>query len=152
MADHTAQIDWQRGDEPFSHEGFPKAHTVKFANGHAVESSAAPDYQGDADRVDPESMLVGALSSCHMLTFLTLAAKKRLVVETYRDHALGQLGKNEAGRMAVTQITLRPAVTFGGPPEQQPDADTIAAMHKKSHDYCFIANSVSCAVHVEPAL
>lgn len=149
MADHTAQIDWQRGDESFSHEGFPRNHTVTFANGQAVESSAAPDYEGDADRVDPESMLVGALSSCHMLTFLTLAAKKRLVVETYTDQASGKLGKNEAGRMAVTQITLRPAVTFGG--DKVPDADTIAAMHEKSHDYCFIANSVSCAVNIDPA-
>lgn len=157
MADHTAKIDWARGDAEFTYQTYPRAHTVTFANGHAVESSAAPGFEGDADsggsKVDPEAMLVGAVSSCHMLTFLALAAKKRLIVDSYTDDASGVLGKldTEAGgsKMAVTAITLRPKVVFGG--ENRPDEDTITAMHEKSHDYCFIANSVNCDIAVTPA-
>lgn len=148
MSDHRATIDWQRGDADFTYETYPRAHTVTFANGLAVEASAAPDFKGDAARVDPEAMLVGSLSSCHMLTFLALAAKKRLVVESYADEASGVLGKNDAGRMAVTAVTLRPKVTFGGD-DNTPDAATIRAMHDKAHEHCFIANTVNCTVTVE---
>lgn len=152
MSEHRATIDWQRGNADFTHATYPRAHTMTFANGLAVDASAAPDYQGDADRVDPEAMLVGALSSCHMLTFLALAAKKRLVVDSYTDDASGVLGKNEAGRMAVTAVTLRPRIVFGtseASPEEGPDAETVQAMHDKAHEYCFIANTVNCAVTVE---
>jgi len=161
MADHTAQIDWTRADAEFTYQTYPRVHTITFANGHAVESSAAPGFEGDADKasggggskVDPEAMLVGAVSSCHMLTFLALAAKKRLVVESYTDHASGVLGKLDpdsgGGKMAVTQITLRPEIKFVG--DNPPDQDTVAAMHEKSHDHCFIANSVNCAITVKPA-
>jgi len=158
MADHTATIEWIRGDAEFTYQTYPRAHTITFANGHTIEGSAAPGYEGDADKafgggskVDPEAMLVGAISSCHMLTFLALAAKKRLVVESYADDASGVLGTLENKRKAVTAVTLRPRVVFGGPDDQQPDADTISAMHDKSHDYCFIANSVTCDIAVEPA-
>ena len=156
MADHTADIEWKRGDAEFTYQTYPRAHTITFANGHAVESSAAPGFEGDADtggsKVDPEAMLVGAVSSCHMLTFLALAAKKRLVVESYTDHASGELGTLETDHgkhQAVTAITLRPDVTFGGPEDKRPDAATIDAMHQKSHDHCFYANSVNCDIRVE---
>jgi len=149
MDPHRAQINWQRGDAEFTYQGYSRAHTVTFANGHVVEASAAPAYLGDAGRVDPEAMFVAALSSCHMLTFLALAAKKRLVVESYRDEASGVLGKNDAGAMAMTEVTLRPKVVFGN--AAAPDAAALDAMHHKAHGYCFIANSVRTAVTVEPA-
>ncbi|MEM7625139.1 MAG: OsmC family protein [Planctomycetota bacterium] len=157
MSDHLAKIEWARGDAEFTYQTYPRAHTVRFANGHTVMASAAPGYEGDTDsggsKVDPEAMLVGAVASCHMLTFLALAAKKRLVVESYTDDASGVLGRvgNESGgtRMAVTAITLRPKIVFGG--ENRPDEDTVTAMHEKSHHHCFIANTVNCAITVEPA-
>lgn len=153
MADHRATIHWTRGDADFTYEAYPRAHDVTFANGHAVPGSAAPDYKGDADRVDPEAMFVASLSSCHMLTFLALAAKKRLVVESYTDEASGVLGKLDgesgASKMAVTQVTLRPKIVFSG--DDRPDEDTVEAMHEKAHEYCFIANSVTTRIDVEPA-
>ena len=151
MADHTARIDWARGDADFTYQTYSRVHTVTFDNGHAVESSAAPGFEGDADtggsKVDPEAMLVGAVSSCHMLTFLALAAKKRLVVDRYVDDASGVLGKLDGGKMAITAITLKPEVTFGG--DIRPDEDTLAAMHEKAHHHCFIANTVNCTITVE---
>lgn len=149
MSEHTATIEWQRGDAEFTYPTYSRNHTVTFANGHVVESSAAADFLGDPDKVDPEAMFVASLSNCHMLTFLAIAAKKRLVVESYVDHASGVLGTLENKKMAMTTVTLRPEVVFGD--ETTPDPDTINDMHHKAHEYCFIANSVSCAVEVEPA-
>ena len=149
MAEHRATIDWQRGDTAFTYETYPRNHTVTFDNGAVVEASAAPDYLGDATRVDPEEMLVASLSNCHMLTFLAIAAKKRLVVDTYTDEASGALGKIDGGKTALTKVTLRPQVVFSG--DHTPDADTIADMHHKAHEYCFIANSVTTQIAVEPA-
>ena len=147
MSEHTATIHWERGDTEFTYETYSRNHTVTFPNGHVIESSAAADFMGDPDKVDPEEMLVAALSNCHMLTFLALAAKKRLVVARYADHASGELGKLDSGKMAVTAITLRHDVAFGG--DQPPDPETIDAMHHKAHDHCFIANSVNCDIRVE---
>ena len=92
--------------------------------------------------------LVAALSSCHMLTFLALAARRRLVVERYEDEAVGQLEKNAQGRLAITRATLRPRVAFGG--EKTPTADEISRLHHLAHEQCFIANSVTTLVTVEP--
>ncbi|MBB6430398.1 OsmC family protein [Algisphaera agarilytica] len=149
MSEHTAKIEWQRGDAEFTYQTYSRNHTVTFANGHVVESSAAADFMGDPEKVDPETMFVASLSNCHMLTFLAIAAKKRLVVESYVDNASGVLGTLENKKMAMTTVTLRPAIVFGG--DTTPDAATIDDMHHKSHEHCFIANSVSCAVNVEPA-
>ncbi|MEM9916216.1 MAG: OsmC family protein [Planctomycetota bacterium] len=149
MSEHTATIHWERGDTEFTYQTYSRNHTVTFPNGHVIESSAAVDFMGDPDKVDPEEMLVAALSNCHMLTFLALAAKKRLVVESYTDRASGVVGTLENKRMAVTAVTLRPEVTFGGPEDKRPDAETIDAMHHKAHDHCFIANSVNCDIRVE---
>ncbi|MEM1108273.1 MAG: OsmC family protein [Planctomycetota bacterium] len=151
MAEHRATIDWKRGDAGFTYETYSRNHTVTFDNGVVVEASAAPDFMGDATRVDPEEMLVAALSNCHMLTFLAIAAKKRLIVESYRDEASGVLGTLENKRMAITAVILRPQVVFGGPPEKQPDDAAVEAIHHKAHEHCFIANTVNCPVNVEPA-
>jgi organic hydroperoxide reductase OsmC/OhrA len=97
--------------------------------------------------VDPEEAFVASLSSCHMLTFLYLAAKQGILVESYRDEAIGVMEKNEQGRMAITRVTLRPEIKFGGTP---PSPEVLEKLHHAAHDECFIANSVKSDVRCEP--
>ena len=99
---------------------------------------------------DPEEAFVAALSSCHMLTFLAIAATRRLTVDSYQDDAVGTLEKNDKGRLAMTRVVLRPRVVFGA--ESTPSADELQKMHQKAHAGCFIANSVTSDVVVEPPL
>ena len=149
MSVHRATIRWERGDAPFTYDAYSRNHSWRFEGGVEVPASAAPDYKGDAARVDPEAAFVAALSSCHMLTFLAIAARKRLVVDRYEDEATGTLEKNADGRLAVTRTVLRPRVTFGG--EEPPPAEEIARLHAAAHEHCFIANSVRTHVTVEPS-
>ncbi len=146
MSEHRSRIEWQRGDAVFEYETYSRNHTWHFENGLRVEASAAPDFLGDAARVDPEQALVASISSCHMLTFLALAAKRRLLVDRYTDEAVGFMEKNDAGRMAVTRVVLRPRIDFSGDP---PSGEQLARLHELAHEQCFIANSVHSEVRVE---
>jgi len=98
--------------------------------------------------VDPEEAFVAALSSCHMLWFLSISAKRGYIVDSYRDEAVGVMADNAAGRLAMTQVTLRPAVVFGG--ERQPSPADVEALHHEAHSECFIARSVKTDVRCEP--
>jgi organic hydroperoxide reductase OsmC/OhrA len=143
-----ASVRWQRTSPDFTYDTYNRAHEVAFGSGTTVKASSAPGYKGEPDRVNPEEQLVGALSSCHMLTFLAVAAKKRFVVESYDDDASGVLDKNADGRLAMTQVVLRPKVVFSG--DKVPSADELVAMHETAHKGCFIANSVKTDVVCEP--
>jgi organic hydroperoxide reductase OsmC/OhrA len=147
MSEHRAHIDWKRDTPDFRHESYSRSHTWRFEGGVEVPASAAPDYQGDPTRVDPEAGLVATISSCHMLTFLALAARRRLTVNAYRDDAVGFMEKNAEGKLAVTRVVLRPAVEFEG---TQPSAADLDKLHHLAHEHCFIANSVRTEVTVEP--
>ena len=140
-------VHWARTDADTT-EAFHRGHDVVYGSGTTIPASSAPAYSGDADRVNPEEQLIGALSSCHMLTFLAVAAKKRFTVASYDDDASGILDRNAAGRLAVTVVTLTPKATFSG--DKQPTVDDVKAMHEAAHRNCFIANSVACDVRVEP--
>lgn len=146
MSEHRATIEWQRGSKDFSYETYSRDHKWSFANGIEVAASAAPAFRGAPDRVDPEEAFVASIASCHMLTFLALAARKNILVERYHDHAVGLLEKNDDGRLAITRVTLRPEIDFGGEP---PDAPGLARLHQQAHHGCFIANSVSTTITVE---
>lgn len=148
MSEHRIDLDWARGDHPFTRDGFSRDHVVCFSGGQTVRASSAPDYFGDAALTNPEELLVAALSSCHMLTFLAIAAKRGLVVDQYRDAAIGVLEKNAEGRFAVTRVTLAPVVTFGG--EEQPDEAALAGLHERAHRHCMIANSVRTEITISP--
>ena len=102
----------------------------------------------DASAVDPEEAFVAALASCHMLWFLSIAAQRGFCVDRYEDAAEGVMARNAERRMAMTVVTLRPAVWFSG--ERLPNAGDIAAMHHEAHEECFIANSVKTDVRCEP--
>jgi organic hydroperoxide reductase OsmC/OhrA len=148
MSEHIARILWQRSAEDFRYEHFSRAHTWTFDGGVVVPATAAPAFHGDPERVDPEEAFVASLSSCHMLTFLAIAARKRFVVEQYSDEACGVLTKNEQGKLWISRVTLRPRVVFSG--EKRPTAAEIDAMHHSAHENCFIALSVKSEVTVEP--
>ncbi len=148
MSEHTATIDWKRETPDFAYETYNRDHDWSFDAGITVRASAAPAYQGSESCVDPEEAFVASLSSCHMLTFLALAAKKRYVVDRYLDEAVGVLDKDAGGRLAVTRVTLRPQVTSSG--EKTPSPEELRQLHDRAHHACFIANSVKTEVVVEP--
>jgi len=144
MSVHAASLAWSRSTPDFAYETYDRTHVVRFGGGTEVAASAAPEYRGDATRVNPEEQLVGAIASCHMLTFLAVAARKRLVVDRYEDHAEGVLEKDAEGRLAITRVTLRPEVRFA--PGTEVDPEALERLHEAAHRNCFIANSVRCAV------
>ena len=148
MAEHRATITWSRTTEGFTVEGYDRAHEWRMPGGLRLPASAAPDYRGDPTCINPEDALVAALSSCHMLTFLFVCARKGTVVDAYEDDAVGVLEPGPDGRLAITRVTLRPKVTFADPAAVS--ADQLAAFHAKAHRGCFIANSVKSEVAVEP--
>jgi organic hydroperoxide reductase OsmC/OhrA len=152
MATNRATISWRRDGAVFTDNRYSRAHRWRFDGGVEVAASSSPHVvplpMSVADAVDPEEAFVASLSSCHMLTFLYLAAKRGFLVEEYRDEADGVLAKNAAGRMAMTVVTLRPAIVFGG--ERRPSRRDVEALHHQAHEECFIANSVSTEVRCEP--
>ena len=146
MSHHEATISWSRGGRGFGYEEYPRDHAWKFEGGPEVPATAAPDYKGTPARVDPEEAFVAAVASCHMLTFLAIASRKRLVVDRYDDAATGTMEKNTDGKLAITRVVLRPKVVFAG---EAPSADALARLHESAHANCFIANSVRSEVVVE---
>jgi organic hydroperoxide reductase OsmC/OhrA len=149
MSEHIATIRWKRSTPDFLYNTYNRGHEWHFDSGVVVPGSAAPAFKGDLDRVDPEEALVAALSSCHMLTFLAVAARKKLTVDSYEDAAFGVMTKNEHGVPWVSRVTLRPKIVFSGP--HIPDAAELHALHEAAHAGCFIGQSVKTEVVVESA-
>ncbi|HUO93884.1 MAG TPA: OsmC family protein [Rhizomicrobium sp.] len=149
MSDHHATIRWTRSSADFTYDTYNRAHDVVFKDGKiVVPSSAAAAFKGDADRVDPEDAFVGSLSSCHMLTFLAICARKRLTVDAYEDAAVGTLEKGPNGKFWMARVTLKPRVRFA--PGISVDKATLGEIHHRAHEDCFIAISVKTDVSVEP--
>ena len=154
MAEHTAEIRWERGEQSFLDNRYSRAHRWVFDGGLEVPASSSPHVVplpwSDASAVDPEEAFVASLSRCHMLWFLSLAAKRGFQVDRYVDQAMGVMSKNAEGRLAVTRVTLRPEVVFSG--DRIPTEDELHVLHHAAHDACFIANSVKTEVLCEPRL
>jgi organic hydroperoxide reductase OsmC/OhrA len=153
MAHYSARLVWQRGaSERFTDNRYSRRHTLHFDGGVALPASSSPQVvplpMSDATAVDPEEMFIASLASCHMLWFLSIAAGRGWSVDQYDDDAIGALARDAAGRMAMTEVTLRPRVLFSG--EKQPGTDEQLAMHHEAHAKCFIANSVKTVVRCEP--
>jgi len=146
MSEHKATIVWARNGADFGYKTYPRDHAWRFDNSIEIPGSAAPAYLGNPDRVDPEGAFVAALASCHMLTFLALASNRGFVVDSYEDGAVGHLGKNANGKMAVIGVDLHPQITFSG--AKLPAQTDLDWLHDKAHKECFIANSVNTEVHV----
>lgn len=154
MSVYTAEVLWQRDGQDFTGNRYSRRHVLRFDGGAEVPGSSSPHVvplpMSDASAVDPEEMFIASLSSCHMLWFLSLAAKQRFVVDRYVDAATGVMEKNREGQMAMTVVTLRPQVSFSG--EREPTRDELERLHHAAHDACFIANSVRTEVRCEPVV
>jgi len=138
MSEHHAKIQWQ-ANGPFSHDQYNKQHMAELS-GHTLPMASA----NTAGFCDPEQALAASLSSCHMLTFLALAAKKRLVVERYDDNPVATVGQLEDGRFAVTKIELFPEVSFAS--DSIVSEEALKKMHEKAHHHCFVSNGLGCEV------
>lgn len=151
MSEHFATVSWQRNGQNFLDGKYSRGHVWKFDGGAEIPASPSPHVvpapMSIEEYVDPEEAFVASLSSCHMLFFLHLSGKAKLVVEEYVDEAVGIIAKNEEGRMAMTRVTLRPRVVFSG--ESRPDRGQLEKLHHQAHELCFIANSVKTEVTTE---
>jgi organic hydroperoxide reductase OsmC/OhrA len=152
MAEYHAVVEWERGGQTFTDGKYDRGHRWAFDEGLIVPASASPMHVprgcAPAAAVDPEEAFVAALSSCHMLLFLWLASKQGFVVDSYRDAAVGVMGKDTDGRMAMVTVTLRPEVQFDG--ERRPTRAELDALHHAAHEECYIARSVRTEVRCEP--
>jgi organic hydroperoxide reductase OsmC/OhrA len=150
--EYRACIHWQRGGALFTDNRYSRGHSWQFDGGVTVPASSSPHTVrvplSVEAAVDPEEALVAALSSCHMLWFLSLAAGAGWRVDDYEDEASGSMGRNAAGKTAMLSVTLHPRVRFSG--EHLPSRAEVRQLHERAHEECFIANSVTTAVHIEP--
>jgi organic hydroperoxide reductase OsmC/OhrA len=152
MSIHTANVRWERGTQDFLDNRYSRLHRWSFDGGAEVPGSSSPHAVraplSDPAAVDPEEAFVASLASCHMLWFLSLAAKRGFRVDSYVDDAEGTMAKNERGKLAITLVTLRPAVEFSG--EKLPTRADLEGLHHEAHEECFIANSVRSEVRCQP--
>ena len=150
--EYLARVHWERGGAVFTDNRYSRGHSWHFDGGVVVPASSSPHTVrvplSVEAAVDPEEALVASLSSCHMLWFLSLAAAGRWRVDDYSDEALGEMGRNAAGKIAMLRVTLRPRVRFSG--ERLPTRAEVLQLHERAHEECFIANSVTTVVTIEP--
>jgi organic hydroperoxide reductase OsmC/OhrA len=152
MSEHRAHVEWQRETQGFAYETYNRSHYWSFDDIHVKATAAStnvPRAAGGTPGVDPEQAFVASLSSCHMLWFLHLACKAGYVVDRYADDAVGVMRKNAEGRVAITNVTLKPSVAFAG---RQPTPAEHEKLHHEAHAQCFIANSVKSEVVCQPRI
>ncbi|MEM7207934.1 MAG: OsmC family protein [Pseudomonadota bacterium] len=152
MSEYYAEINWSRdADEAFTDNKYSRGHTWTFDGGETVPASAShhivPLPYSVESNVDPEEAFVASLSSCHMLFFLSIAANRKFVVDSYTDNAVGIMSENENKQLAMTKVTLRPKISFSG--DNEPTIEQLEKMHHRAHELCFIANSVKTEVVTE---
>jgi organic hydroperoxide reductase OsmC/OhrA len=144
MSEHKANLSWSRNGLDFGYKNYSRNHTWTFENGDHLNASAATQYLGDPDRVDPEQAFVASLSSCHLLTFLAIASFQKLTIESYEDTAIGHMTKNDAGKMVISRVDLHPKIGFAD--GINPSREQLEQLHHKAHEQCFLANSVTCEI------
>lgn len=143
---YKASTAWQRHDQAFAVKTYDRTHSVHFGGGSEIKASSAPEFLGKAELVNPEELFTASLASCFMLTFLYVAAMSNLPLESYQAEAVGTLGKNEEGKMAMLEVIIKPTLTFTE--GHQPDASVLETLFKKAHDSCFISSSVKTKVTI----
>jgi organic hydroperoxide reductase OsmC/OhrA len=152
VSEHIATIAWHRGSDTFAKGRYSRVHEWRFDGGAVVAACASPDIApapwSDARAVDPEEAFVAALSSCHMLWFLSLTAAQGFIVDSYNDDAVGHMREIAPGKLAVAEVTLRPRVAFD--PAHAATHEQVDALHHAAHERCFLANSVKTQIHIEP--
>ncbi len=152
MSRHTAAIHWKREGD-FARKKYHRGHRWAFDGGVEVPASASPHVVPapwtNERAVDPEEAFVAAISSCHMMTFLFLAANDGFVAESYDDDAAGLLASDGGGGQSMTEVVLRPRIVWAG--GKAPTAEELTALHARAHEECFISRSVKSVIRVEPA-
>jgi organic hydroperoxide reductase OsmC/OhrA len=152
MSRYSATIAWDKGDARFVDGRYSRAHAWEFDGGAVVRASSAPGVvpvpYSDASAVDPEEAFVASLASCHMLWFLSIAAKRGFCIHTYRDNAEGTLAPDARGKLCIQTVTLRPHVVFA--PAKAPSEEIVRELHEQAHRECFIANSVTTRLTTVP--
>ena len=137
--EYRATVQWTRGDAKFTDQRYSRGHTLdaSTAASRCRRSSSPLSVRlpySVAEAVDPEEAFVAALSSCHMLTFLYLAAKQGFVVDAYADEAVGVMTKNERGKMWVSKVTLAPAIAFAGEKRPTPRATATSCITSRTRN------------------
>lgn len=148
MSEHKAQLSWKRKTESFDYENYNRDHLIQFNDKQNLRASAALGFKGDPECVDPEQGLTAAIASCHMLTFLAIASRKRYTVDSYDDNAVGFMEKNESDMLIVSRVVLSPKVQFSG--DKIPSQEDLKGLHESAHKHCIIANSVLTKVEINP--
>lgn len=154
MSKYNVRITWERDNQLFTDNRYKRSHEWHFDGGEVVPASSSPEVVpvplSDPAAVDPEEAFVASLSSCHMLWFLSIAAKRGFIVDHYRDEAEGLMEKDDSGKLAITAVTLYPEVSFvsGSAPDKRENAD----LHHAAHEKCFIANSVRTEIFINPGM
>ena len=146
MNELSINIEWNLQEESLKPENFSKNHKI-YINDNIFNAGPAPEYGGKENEINPEQSLAASISSCHMMTFLALAAKMRWPVKSYNDKALAFLGKNSKGKMCVNKIELNPKIVFEG--DFSVSSEEMDKMQDRSHRYCFVANSLSDEVEIK---
>jgi len=150
MSEYFATVEWKRGSQLFSDKKYSRAHEWQFEGGVVVPASSSPHIvpvpMSVAENVDPEEAFVASISSCHMLFFLDFASRKKLIVDEYTVKAMGVLARGSNGKQMMTEVVLRPTVTFVG---ERPSSAVLKELHHQAHEACFIANSVLTDVRVD---
>ena len=146
MSEHRIGLEWSRNGGPFARGNYSPDHLIRYAGGQTLHGSPSSAFGGNEAHADPEQLLLSALSACHMLTFLAVAANRGYVIDSYNDEAVAVLDKNADGKMAVVKAILAPKVVFSG--DKQPSADEFKTLHERAHAACFIANSVKTVVEL----
>jgi organic hydroperoxide reductase OsmC/OhrA len=144
---YGATVLWRRGDQTFTDRQYSRGHLWRFDEGVEVPASSSPlvvPRHSVAAAVDPEEAFIASLSSCHMLFFLDFASRAGFRIDSYEDAAVGEMAKNEAGKLYVAKVTLSPRIVFSG--DKRPGEADIAALHHTSHEECFIASSVKTEI------
>jgi organic hydroperoxide reductase OsmC/OhrA len=149
LSTYRATVDW-RCEGDFASRRYSRVHQISFGGGLVAPGTAGPAnvnprYSMEG-AMDPEQAFVAALSACHMLWFLDIAARAGFVAQTYRDEAEGTLAQGEDGRQQMTRVVLRPRIEWSG---RSPTAEEVADLHHRAHEACFIANSVKSEVVIE---
>lgn len=151
METYTATVVWQRDGESFIDNRYSRVHRWEFDGGARILASPSPlivpTPMSDPALIDPEEAFVAAISSCHMLFFLSLAARHKLNIDRYSDNAVGTMEKNRAGKTAITKVVLHPQISEFG--ELQTSRKDLTDLHHQAHDLCFIANSVTTKIEFD---
>ena len=146
MSKISINLSWKIGEGKMSPGNYSNEHEIVFTPNFKIVGDSAPDWNGSEINTNPEQALAASLSSCHMMTFLALAAKMKWPLISYKDNAFATLGKNSKGKMSVVKLELNPKVKFSG--EFSVNDNEMKKIQDRAHRYCFIANSLSEEVKV----